>query len=350
MKKLAAAAVAVVVASFASLAQADNTECVTSSGVWNAPKGALIVNKGTSVSTDTIGAVLGAIGEYHTHSATSHGVDANGTAWGSMDTMKLPRQYPSGNSSCGHPVEPGDLANGGPGARTDNGGGLWGYYFSNSGFMNGQTTMRWLASAAGSAALTKEQCLTDWEKNNMAGCSGNCGVPYGYSVYAYSAYQNSPSGYGTMCSGLISRSYFYSTASSGTYCTPDSPTTYTYSNSLVNNGANALSSAIQNNSQGFWGTLGACVACFDCNLLDEAADQVVDCFTNNQGTSCSQSNHDWAGNNTYNHTATSISPDRLAGTGVHYPVANTNNNSPWAPEPYNTVYFSSPGNVYGCWY
>ena len=401
MRKLVACSVAALALTAASIASAsDNAECYTSPGVWNVPRGALVVNRGGG-DGDPIKTVIDTMGEHFTHSVVSHGQDSAGTVWGSMDTMKVPATYPSGNSSCGHPVEPSQLANGGPGARTDNGGGLWSYYFSStssnspgwttpnagnsvknttntggSGLtynttggwswgLNGQQDIRFIAAGTGyaynngasSSYGTDNQvaaCLTDWEKNSMAGCSNDCLTPgYGYSVYAYMSLSlggsNTGGGYGTMCSGLISKSFYWGTQANGSYCTPNAINQYTYSNAVVVAAANNLYNAVQNQSQGFFGTIGACIACFDCNLLDEAGDQVVNCFTNPQGTSCTQADHNWAGNNVGGKTATTISPARLAGDYGHASTTPANN-SPWAPYGYQTVYFNQPGNIYGCWY
>lgn len=345
----------------------DNVECYTSSGTWNVPRGSLAVNRSQAASP--ISAVVTGVGEYWTHSVISHGPDPAAGGWASFATARLPRTYPSGASSCGAPVEPNDLANGWPGQRTDSTGGLWAYYFSSGGFMNGQTALSFINAGSGSqwnygtanssygTDYSVATCLTDWEKSALSGSSGcgsnspgpGCGgpIPYGYSVYAYSQYQDTPSGHGTMCSGLIGWAYYHGTKPGGGYCDPNAISQYTYANSQVVGAANALYNQIEGGSQGFWGTLGACFACFDCNLLDEAADEAVDCFTVNQGTSCGMSNHDWAGNSVYGHTASTISPDRVAGNGVHYTGSN---NSPWEPYPYNTVQFNQPGNNYACWY
>jgi hypothetical protein len=337
--------------------------------------------------------VIAAEGEYFTHSVVSHGPDVAGTTWGSMDTMKLPRSYPAGDTGCNHPVEGHDLANGSPGARTDNSGGLWGYYFSTNGYApgwqndgnnatnklgsnasvagwNGTQGWAWGQDSSGQHAiyyllpgatnnsgagndLTAAQCLTDYEKNKMAGCGANCWSGLGYSVYAYSSLTTENGsgsyGYGTMCSGLISGAYYWATSSAGSYCTPNSISSFTYPNSSVVAGANALYNAVQNNSQGFWGTLGACIACFDCNLLDEAGDQIVNAFAYSQGTDATMEGHAWAGNSVSGHTATTVSPDRLAGASGQYSTTPANN-SPWQPAAYNTLLFNQPGNVYGCWY
>jgi hypothetical protein len=363
----------------------DNVECYTSTGTWNAPAGALVLNR--SSGSGPVSSLISSLGEYYTHSATSHGYDAWGTQWGSMNTMRMPRSYPSGSSTCGAPVEPNDLANGWPGARSEDAGGLWAYYYSNGGFMNGQTTMIYSMALPntysfnssstnpnGTAGLrygsdaTVASCLIAWEKNKLAGTQGcgsnspgaGCGGAntgpasdspnwnYGFGVYSFSQFQNSPSGYGTMCAGLISSAFWASKNGSGGWCAPGSILPYTYPNSKVVNAAGTLYNNVTSGSQGFWGTLGACISCLDCNLLDEAGDQVVDCFANNQGTHCGQSNHDWAWNGVYGHTATSISPDRLWGISGH--DWSTNNNSPWRPASYGILYFNQGGNQYGCWY
>lgn len=399
MRKLIVAGAVALVGTVARGAAADNTNCVYSYGTFNAPEGALMVNQGANPNgTDPVTAVLQAVGEQSTHSVMSHGTygqDGTNGSWASMDTMTTPQQYPNGSSSCGAPVDAYGLADGGPGARTDNSGGLWAYYFGSGGWMSGQNYIKYIspggghnnAGPRGTSDAQTAVCLSEWEKNTMAGCSGYCMNGHGYAVNAYQTLSStadstyldtsgpwvyngstsSPPAYshgslqGTMCSGVIATSYYNGTDSGGR-CTGNAISMYTYTNPQVQYAASSLYNTIQNNTQGFWGTLGACIACFDCNLLDEAGDQVVNAFAYMQVYWVNYSQypgwwylqpwagmqgHSWAGNGVNGRTATTISPDRLAGWGAH---ATSTNNSPWKPYPSQNVTFSSGGSYYGCWH
>lgn len=400
MRKIVASSVAALVLTLPQVSAAgDNTNCVYAPGVFNAPQGALIVNQASNPNgTDPVTAVLTAIGEQSTHSAMSHGTygqDGTNGSWVSMDTMVTPQQYPNGASSCSTPVDAYGLADGEPGARTDNTGGAWGFYFGSGGWMAGQNYIKYITPGSGrnnggSRGYNDAQaatCLSQWEKNDMAGCGGYCMNGHGYGVNAYqtlsSQYDSNfldvsgpwvydgnssyPPNYtsgsleGTMCSGLISTAYYHG-ADSGGACAGNAITQYTYSNSQVFNASWSLYNTIQNNTQGFWGTLGACIACFDCNLLDEAGDQVVNAFNYMQvywvqysqypgwwylQPYAGMGGHSWASNGVSGQTATTISPDRLAGWGAH---ATSTNNSPWKPYPSTNMTFSSGGSYYGCWH
>jgi hypothetical protein len=347
--------------------EGEDIDCGYATGTWNAPRGALVLNR--SSSAGPVKAVIDGIGEYWTHSAVSHGADASATTWASMSTMTLPRSYPDGDSSCNHPVEPHDLADGWPGGRTNTSGGQWTYYYSDGNYGHGQESVQYILPGTGyrynygSSGYASSYgtdadvvgCFTDWEKNSMAGCSGKCQIPFGYSVYAYSWNQlgssgTTQAGYGTMCSGLQARSYYWATKPGSTsYCTPNAVSNYTYANAKVWTASTALYNNVNSGSMSFWESLGSFFACwFDTNLLDEAGDQVVNCFAYNQGTSCTKADHDWYNNHVNYQTATSVSPDRLVGRGTH--LNDANNNSPWKGYGANTVYFNQGGRVHGCWF
>jgi hypothetical protein len=372
MKKLALIAAAVAVFGTSMPAWADDaSECAYESPTWNAPAGALVLNQSSDLS-GPVGQVITSIGETYTHSAISHG-----PSWGSMNTMRTPGTWPGDGSEndCGHPVDRDRLANGWPGARTDPGPGLWLFYYgagsqnklnyqvASTGSCNyTNTASPWTCNTSTNSWGSNDNAIANatanYEQSYLSGSSGcgagspgpGCGVGwgpghYGYSVYAYSSFNSIQSGdYGTMCAATIADAYWRAP-------TPNSIYSYTYSNGQVAaasaNLYNTINSGIGSIGDLF-GDVATCIACWDCNIKDEAADEVVQCFAIDQGGWCGDSDHGWSPG-VYGHTATSVSPDRLGGWGAHYPTANTNNTSPWAPVGGTAVTFSG-APTYGCWY
>jgi hypothetical protein len=146
----------------------------------------------------------------------------------------------------------------------------------------------------------------------------------------------------------------------------------TYPHAVVANALNALHGVVSDecgDGLGFWDTVLAdsfgsvsctrkadqqtCVwgFCFYAPQLPSvctlAADQVANCFAT--GSCASSDQHVWqAVRNSGGATATTVSPDNLGGWGNHGwgPTAPY---SVWSWDYPNAVYWSSPGNVYGCW-
>jgi hypothetical protein len=353
-------AVALCTISLAGNALGQTVECGTASAAWNVPQGAAAFNQGANGGP--VGAVINTINEHWTHSAISNGIDSSGTSWGTMNTMYTPPTQ----SSCSTPVNPTQLGNGWPGARTDNEGGLWTYYYLNGGESDFQYAM------PSGANLTATTCMQAWYKNTTAGCSGDCTEGKGYSTYAYmslasagttSAGANMSTGLtvtgGTMCSGNLAFMYGDSTSSSGAWCTPDYLTTKTYpntaSNPLVSNaGVNLWYSVYDEceNQTGssFWSSVGSflCSIIGD-NVCQNAANQVVNCFGYNESGNCSNNSPNWYASSPYfgGSQATTISPARVA---ADYGNTDSANNSPYVGAPMTPVAFNSGGSMYGCWY
>src|SRR5262249_12740171 len=89
-------------------AAATPVACGSVSNGWDAPLGAAVFTTGSG----PIDAVIGAIGEFRSHSMLSHGPGG----WVSHATMKTPDQngWPQ---VCGQPINPGQLASGSPGVE-----------------------------------------------------------------------------------------------------------------------------------------------------------------------------------------------------------------------------------------
>ena len=123
---------------------------------------------------------------------------------------------------------------------------------------------------------------------------------------------------------------------------------FTYSHPQIAAASNSLFAAAQdscNSGFGFWGSIGIDIACPFRNVCENAGDQVTNCMAAN---ACStDDNSIWHGvrDNTFT-TATSISPDRIAGRGPHG-VGTT----VWSfDQPSHPVAWNAPGAQYGCWY
>jgi hypothetical protein len=85
------------------------------------------------------------------------------------------------------------------------------------------------------------------------------------------------------------------------------------------------------------------VACPFSNVCGNAGNQVANCMSANR---CDSSDGNiWKGvRDNPSATASSISPDRIGGWGVH-PISTTL----WAPDYSHQLQWNSGGNVYGCW-
>jgi hypothetical protein len=99
---------------------------------------------------------------------------------------------------------------------------------------------------------------------------------------------------------------------------------------------------------GFLQTIATCSLCFDCDLCDEAADQMVNCFASNN---CGSSDGNKWHNLVASSTAVTISPDDVAcwnGNGTGAPCGGAGS-SVWGWDINEPVQWNSGGNQYSCW-
>jgi hypothetical protein len=96
---------------------------------------------------------------------------------------------------------------------------------------------------------------------------------------------------------------------------------------------------------GFWAGLLRSVSCPFYDVCENAGDQVTNCMAAN--ACATDDNSIWHGiRDDPNATATSISPDRLAGLSPHG-VGTT----VWSyDQGYHPIAWNAPGAQYGCWY
>jgi len=371
--------------------------CGSTSAGWNAPRGALVASRGKG----PVGAVIDAIGEYRTHIMMSHGIGAS--SWVTHSTMFSPGTtgWPT---YCSTPVNPGELEHGFPGTSQSNQGAIYqflngsgapqylAYTIASSGNQRTdaesvadhawyEAPYQWRASQQNSGqglyvlgdqlacqyqwtgSSYANNCPASWNGTND-GC--DCGCQYSdpdcFKRFEYSTYQykniesRGTAGFsannGTQCSSVMSHFLYRDTGGA------QQITSHTYSHAQIVAAGNGLYNSVEHECDdglGFWGGVGTAITCFE-GICDDAARQVRNCFIDN--TKCGTDSSDpWnALVNNQSSTATSISPDRTVGAGVHAPGAPTGGavqpaTGPWSGAGAEVpVAWSSPGNVYGCWF
>jgi hypothetical protein len=307
--------------------------------LWNAPYGSVVFSRSNG---GPIRPVIVAIGEYYTHSMLSLGTTGIVHA-----EMKTPDQSPW-PTVCTRPLNAQQLQYGYPGAEQINLGGAYAdlqgqevtpvYQWGDA----GKTAA--LASSIAGASQVATQSQSDpsiWIARKLRNAA-----PINYSLYQYrdieQAHQvpsNSVNN-GMVCSTFLSWVH----VQGGAGYVP----AFTYSHELIANGANALFNAVQsacNSGIGFWAGLLRFVSCPFNNVCENAADQVTNCMAAN--ACATNDNSIWHGvRDDPSTTATSISPDRLAGLPPHG-VGTT----VWSyDQGYHPIAWNAPGPQYGCWY
>jgi hypothetical protein len=355
---------------FGASANAD-TVCGSASVAVSIPAGAV----GLQTSSDgPVATVLNAAGGTRTHSMIAHG---NGYI--THSTMYQPQA--SSSFSCSSPINASQLGNGAPGMEQINMGSLYAFTYGpsgpgagGSGVFGGMT--EFFYQRGNGDGLNRGLTAADWlwitapyaaVGNGTYRLKFTSSGPLStYLLYQFRDYQNInsggiPSGSGSVCSTTLAWAQYMS--GNGTINNNN-----TYSHAIVSNALHAVHNTVYNacnSGLGFWDgvladTFGA-IACArwsdDCvfgicapefpSTCTLAADQVSNCFSTNQ---CATSDRTiWQGvANSGSTTATSISPDNIGGWANHGWGA-TAPYSVWSWDNPNQVYWSSAGNVYGCW-
>jgi hypothetical protein len=329
-----------VVSALSVSAPAAAAECGWVSTAWNAPNGAVVFDRGPGPIKD----VLDAVGEYRTHSMLSHGPGVGM----SHATMKDPEQT-AWPTVCTKPVNVNQLQYGYPGLEQVNQGGA--YLYMNGG--EGKEFTGWqLGDATKGAILGDSLWYNHPYTSDPSRVDANTtidrplrnGARVNYSLFQYRNLEGAnqipgdATNAGIVCSTFMAYAHNY--AGQG-YVTP-----YTYSHALIANASNSLYTGIFNQCKASLGWfIGAAltVACPFYNVCGNAGNQVTNCMSANR---CDTSDgRIWKGvRDDPNATATSISPDRIGGWGVH-PI----NNTFWGPDYSHQLQWNSAGNVYGCW-
>lgn len=316
-------------------------ECGWTSAGWNAPNGAVVFDRGAGPIRD----VLDAVGEYRTHSILSHGPGAGV----SHATMRDPDQngWPT---VCSRPLNDNQLRYGYPGLEQVNQGGIYMYMYGDGG---GPEWTGWQQGNPAQAAIVGDSLwynhpfVSDVSRHDAYQVIDRPlrhGMRVSYSLFQYrnqEAVHQLPSNSannGMVCSTFLAYAHIY--AGRGEV------TPHTYSHALIANASNSLYTGIFNackQSFGWFEDAVLTVACPFYNVCGNAGNQVANCMSANR---CDTSDGNiWKGvRDNPSATASSISPDRIGGWGVH-PISTTL----WAPDYSHQLQWNSGGNVYGCW-
>jgi len=307
--------------------------------LWNAPYGSAVLSRSNG---GPIRPVIVAIGEYYTHSMLSLG-----TAGIVHAEMKTPAQS-TWPTVCTRPLDANQLQYGYPGVTQITLGGAY------ADLQGEEITPVYLWGDPARAAA-----IADWIVNGpqtvvSSQSDGSVaiprklrdGAPIPYSLYQYRNIDqtnqpvSSSANNGMVCSTFLSWAH----VESGAGYVP----AYTYDHGLIANAANALFNTVQdacNSGVGFWSALLRSVSCPFYDVCENAGDQVTNCMAAN---ACgSNDNTIWHGvRDDPAATATSISPDRLAGLPPHGVGTST-----WSyDQGFHPIAWNAPGPQYGCWY
>jgi hypothetical protein len=337
----------------AAPASAATVACGSVGPGWNAPNGAVVFNRGAGPIRD----VLTAVGEWRTHSMLSHGPGG----YVSHATMKTPGMTSSWPDVCTWPIDRDQLEGGYPGLEQVNQGGIYTFLYGDS---DPSERTLWMGWQLGDARLAghngdpaRAAAIANWVWYSMpydVGAAntgmyfpkrGGARVPY--SLFQYRNIEGTNVGGGAWNNGMVCSTFLsYAHAVAGFGTLP----AYTYSHSQISNAANALWSSVYSDCSeynGFWGSALLTVACPFFDVCGNAADQVVDCMATHNCRSSDDTY--WKGvTNDPLAVATSISPDRIGGWGVH-PWGTQPGASTWSADYNHDVQWNSGGNVYGCW-
>jgi hypothetical protein len=303
--------------------------------LWNAPYGSIVLSRSNG---GPILPVITAIGEWYTHSMLSLG-----TAGIAQAEMRSPGQN-SWPAVCSQPVNPGELQHGHPGVERVNLGAAYADLQGTAAppvYLWGDPAVAaniasWVVQSAWSPEVVGSQTIMRGLRN---------GSPVSYSLFQYRDIEGTnlvPSfsaNNGMVCSTFLS--YAHTQSGAGAVSSA------TYAHAAIANAANALFSEVQNECNaafGFWGGLSVAVSCPFFDVCENAGDQVTNCMSSN---ACdTNDNRIWHGvRDDPSATATSVSPDRLAGRPPHG-VGTTS----WSYDTgYQTIMWNAPGAQYGCW-
>jgi len=336
-------------AAFAGSSDTSDVACGWSNSGWNAPNGALVLNRG---GEGPVTAVLDAVGEYRTHSMLSHGPGGQVT----HETMHSPGTtgWPT---YCSTPLRTNELRDGYPGASRVNQGAIYRFLYGSGSLQfiayqrsrtsagydgNGASITNWVMSYMPTVTVTSRQD----GGQTFQRIFGPNGYLTNYVLYQYRDlgsvnYGDVGWNNGMVCSTLISHAQ-YRAGFGPVY-------SHTYTHSQLQTAGGALYSSVEsqcNNGLGFWKGIGTTITCFE-NICDDAARQVRNCMA--AGNCGTDSSSVW--NGIYNDGSTvarSISPDRLGGWSGH-PYTGSGV-SVWAYDTSNSLQWNSGGNVYGCWF
>lgn len=316
---------------------------------WNVPKGGTVYVR----SPGPISAVISAVGEYRTHVMMSHGPGAYVT----HETMRRP----GSGDQCSPPIHGAELGwASAPGASQTNQGGIYNFIYGNN-------DLQFIAYQRGQVVNGDDKAarIADWAWATMPyqgyyhdswiyrlGENTSAGFhPFQYRLYQFMDSERAEYGIadggGFVCSTFMA----YLNSAGGQSVTPNWwIRNHQYSSQQIGAAAGAAWNSVYNDcsqgqaGKGFFQLALQGLYCLDFDLCDEAADQVLNCFTADQCNT--DDNKWWKGALAGQPTANSHSPDLIGGWIADWWSILA---GPWAWDGNETVQWNSGGNQYGCW-
>lgn len=350
--------------SWQTIARADVT-CGTTQAGWNVPSGDAVFEQ----SPGPVANVLAAVGEYRSHSMLSRGPDG----WVTHATSITPPVNGDRNlfgQECSAPIEPGFLYASSPGLETIGQGAIYTFLYAGGpvNFIAYQSAASGAQQTIGNTFTGAGMSWVAWDSQKdstqLVFAEAYNGSPIHYGWYQYMNVQGTAQGVpgvnnGVVCSTSLALWQHDALSSSPEYTGDVIPRAYP--SALIVPAANALYNSVYDECTSLVGgpfssfgsflqTIGTCALCFNCDLCGVAADQMVNCFSNND---CASSNSsEWHGV-VANGTSVSISPDDIAcwnnpSNGSGAPCAGSGA-SVWGWDVNETVQWNSGGNAYSCW-
>lgn len=353
---VAALSTALATPAFAGGSDTTDHACGSVSAGWNAPNGALVLNRGKG---GPVTPVIGAVGEYRTHSMISHGYagdPAGGVAgWVTHETMHTPGTENWPDACSNGPLRPSELRYGYPGASQTTQGGIYNFLYGGQGqdaihFQKSRNSSGFNGKGAEVANFMWGGMRYWWVTSKKDGGQGFYRVgglnpdfpnPLNYSLYQYRDHWNTNVGWighnnGMVCSTMIA----YAQYMKGWGEAPEK----TYGHDLLVSAGNALYNAVDGECDA--GIL-ATIACFE-DVCDDAARQVRNCMAANACESDDSAHWNNVANNA-GAVAVSVSPDKLGGwSGNHWTTEG--GSSLWAYDGQNSLAWNQGGSSYSCWF
>ncbi len=347
-----------------SAARADVT-CGSTPVGWNVPNGDAVFEQ----SPGPIADVLAAVGEYRSHSMLSRGPDG----WVTHATALTPPANPDRNflgRECSEPIDSGFLYAATPGLETVGQGAIYTFLYGEGpvNFIAYQSAQAPADQAIGNLFVGTGMSWLGWYSPQdssqvvFAEAYNNTQIHYGW--YQFMNIQGTAGGVPGVNTGVVcstSLALWQHDALSGAPDYTGDVVPRAYPSALIGPAARALYDAVYNECTSLTGgpfssfgallqTVGTCALCFNCNLCGAAADQMVNCFANND---CASSDGSEWQRIVDSGTAVSVSPDDIAcwnnpNNGSGAPCAGAGS-SVWGWDLNQTVQWNSGGNSYSCW-
>jgi hypothetical protein len=352
-----------------STAHGGDVLCGSTSAGWNVPNGAAVFEETPGV----IQGVLAAVGEYRTHSMLSRGPDG----WVTHATSITP---PVNNdrsflgSECNAPISQQFLNASTPGLETFGQGAAYTFLYKNGSvnflaYQGGTMGSEGGANAAiGNTFIGTGMSWLDWsstaDSSQIVWAETYNGAQIHYGWYQYMNLQGAAQGVPGANTGLVcstSLALWQHDALSKTSGYTGDVVPRSYPGKIIGPAATALYNGVYSECTqqtggmfssfgSFLSAIGTCTLCLNCNICDVAANQMVNCFANND---CGSSNSGEWQSIAANSTSVSISPDDIAcwnnpSNGSGAPCTGQGS-SVWGWDVNETVQWNSGGNNYSCW-